>query len=105
MTVVSEPEKNLDDICWTSDHLKWLKNTGEKLKTADGKTVEVWEFCFDNDDSVLSAWAGHFRNHYCLDTEIDYYRRGSKYSRTEYLNCIKFPDASQGFGPSIRAGD
>lgn len=85
--------------------LKWLVDTGERLQTIDGKTVEVWKFCHQNDQEVLSAWASHFRNHYCLDTEIDYYRRGINCSRSEYLNTIKFPDESTPPGPSIRAGD
>lgn len=90
---------------WTSEHIQWLIDTGERLTTADGKTAEVWEFCHKEDDEVLSAWAKHFRNHYCLDTEIDFYRRGYNQSRSEYLNNIKFPDSSVAPGPSIRAGD
>ncbi|WP_207654058.1 Hachiman antiphage defense system protein HamA [Desulforamulus profundi] len=73
--------------------------------TIDGKPVEIWEFRHENDEEVLSAWAKHFRNHYCLDNEIDYYRRGYGYSRTEYLNKIKFPDLTAPPGPSIRSGD
>jgi len=42
---------------WTSEHTKWLVDTGERLKTADGKDVEVWEFQHQDDDDVLSAWA------------------------------------------------
>ena len=90
---------------WTSEHTKWLVDTGERLKTADGKEVEVWEFHHENDEAVLSAWAKHFRNHYCFDSEIDYWRRGYKYSRSEYLDTIKFPDPKNAPGPSIRAGD
>jgi len=90
---------------WTSEHTKWLVDTGERLKTADGKTVEVWEFQHKNDEKVLSAWAKHFRNHYCFDSEIDYWRRGYKCSRAKYLNSIKFPDPKTAPGPSIRAGD
>jgi len=45
---------------WTSDHTKWLVDTGERLKTADGKEVEVWEFRHENDEAVLSAWASIF---------------------------------------------
>ena len=52
---------------WTSDHTKWLVDTGERLKTADGKEVEVWEFRHENGEAVLSSWAKHFQNHYCLD--------------------------------------
>jgi hypothetical protein len=90
---------------WTSKHIKWLIDTSERLQTADGKEVEVWEFQHQKDEKVLSAWAKHFRNHYCLDTEIDYYRRGYKCSRAEFLNMIKFPDPKEAPGPSIRAGD
>ena len=90
---------------WTSEHTKWLIDTGERLKTADGKEVEVWEFQHQDDEDVLSAWAKHFRNHYCFDSEIDYWRRGYKCSRSEYLCSIKFPDPKAAPGPSIRAGD
>jgi len=41
---------------WTSEHTKWLIDTGERLKTADGKEVEVWEFRHGKDEAVLSAW-------------------------------------------------
>ena len=90
---------------WTSEHLEWLLDTGERLTTADGKTVQVWEFRHENDDAILTSWARHFRNHYCLDTEIDSLRKGYAHSRGEYLRQIKFPDASSPPGPSIRAGD
>ena len=90
---------------WTSKHIKWFVDTGERLKTADGKKVEVWEFRHEKDGAVLSAWAKHFRNHYCFDSEIDYWRRGYRCSRAEYLNSIKFPDPKDAPGPSIRAGD
>ena len=85
--------------------LDWLVDTGERLRTIDGKTVQVWELRHGKCQETLSAWASHLRNHYCLDSEIDYYRRGYTYSRAEYLNAIKFPDASNAPGPSIRAGD
>ena len=90
---------------WTSEHIDWLIDTGERLSTADGKTVEVWEFRHEEDGDILSRWARHFRNHYCLDSEIDFYRQGYGYTRSEYLNNIKFPDPSVALGPSIRAGD
>jgi len=44
---------------WTSEHTKWLVDTGERLKTADGKEVEVWEFRHEKDEAMLSAWARH----------------------------------------------
>lgn len=88
---------------WISDHIKWLNDTGERLQTADGKKVEVWEFLHQNDEKILSAWAKHFRNHYCLDTDIDF-MRGRK-SRSVYLNEIKFPCQTSKLGPGFRAGD
>ena len=90
---------------WSSDHIKWLVDTGKRLKTADGKDVEVWEFRHRNNNNILSSWAKHFRNHYCFDSEIDYWRKGFKCTRAEYLNNIKFPDPKVAPGPSIRAGD
>lgn len=90
---------------WTSEHTKWLIDTRERLQTADGNKIAVLEFRHENDEAILSAWAKHFRNHYCFDSEIDYFRRGYKYSRKEYLETIKFPDPRDAPGPSIRAGD
>ena len=29
---------------WTSEHSKWLVDTGQRLHTADGKEVHIWEF-------------------------------------------------------------
>lgn len=88
---------------WTSVHLRWLVDTGERIITADGKTVEVWEFRHENDNKVLSAWARHFRNHYCLDCDIDFLR--AKKSRKDYLNNTKFPCKTTKLGLAIRAGD
>lgn len=86
-------------------HVEWLVDTGQRLATSDGKEVAVWEFRHDEDEEKLSAWAKHFRNQYCLDSDIDYLRRGYGYSRAEYLTRIKFPDWKKAPGPSIRAGD
>ncbi|MCT8869584.1 DUF1837 domain-containing protein [Shewanella xiamenensis] len=88
---------------WTSEHSRWLVDTGERLTTANGKEVEVWAFHHEKDEAVLSAWAKHFRNHYCLDTDIDFLR--GKQSRKDYLNALKFPCSSTKLGPGIRAGD
>ena len=87
------------------EHLKCLVDTEERLTTADGKTVQMFEFCHRDDDKVLSDWAKHLRNQYCLDRENDTLRKGTGYSRTEYLNEIKFPDSSVKPGPRIRSGD
>jgi hypothetical protein len=90
---------------WTDEHLNWLRKTDELVKTADGKLIAIWEFRHSGDAKVLAAWAKHFRNHYCLDTEIDQLRKGTSLSRQEYLTTIKFPDISKAPGPSVRAGD
>jgi hypothetical protein len=103
--MVAPEQKKLNETRWSSEHLKWLKDTGERVTTADGKTVEVWEFCHERDDAVLSSWVKHFRNHYCFDTEIDYLRKGYGFSRAEYLNKIKFPNAAVAPGPGVRSGD
>ena len=92
-------------MCWTSKHIQWLINTGETLKEENGRNIEVQEFQHQNDEKVLSEWAKHFRNHYCSDNEIDYFREGSGLSRSEYLNSIIFPDPKSAPGPSIRSGD
>lgn len=87
----------------TPTHLKWLVDTGERLQTADGKKIEVWELRHEADEATLSAWAKHFRNHYCSDDIIDFLR-GSR-SRKDYLEQIKFPSRTSNLGPSVRAGD
>ena len=66
---------------WTSKHTEWLVDTGQHLKTADGKEVELWEFQHYNDEDVLSAWAKHFRNHYCLDAEIDIFSEANSLAK------------------------
>ena len=83
--------------------IQWLVDTGERLRTVDGKAVEVWEFHHENNQEVLSAWASHFRNQYCFDCDIDFMR--GKKSRKDYLNDIKFPSRTTRLGPAIRAGD
>lgn len=88
---------------WTSNHLEWLIDTGKRLQTTDGKEVEVWDFRHQNNPTILSAWAKHFRNHYCLDTDIDFMR--GKKSRSDYLKEIKLPCQTTNLGPGIRAGD
>ena len=48
-------------------HIDWLVNPGKTITTADGHTVELWELKYGNDPAILSAWAKHFREHYCED--------------------------------------
>jgi hypothetical protein len=86
-------------------HTKWLQDTGERLATVDGRVVEVWELRYANDQAILSAWARHFRNHYCSDADLPDFVAGTGMSPAEYLVRIKFPDAKAAPGPSVRAGD
>jgi hypothetical protein len=90
---------------WTSAHIEnWLKLSTQIVKTADGKTVDVWEFQPQASEEILSVWAKHFRNHYCLDSEIDILRDGTGLDRMQYLERV-FPDKLTSLGPSIRSGD
>lgn len=87
------------------EHINWLVDTRERLSTVDGKEVEVWEFQHEENDTIMSGWARHFRNHYCYDNEIDDLREGTGLSRADYLNENKFPNRESNLGPSIRSGD
>ncbi|MBY0148722.1 Hachiman antiphage defense system protein HamA [Neobacillus niacini] len=87
------------------EHIRWFKNTGHTITNSNGDNIEILEFNHEFDESVLSMWAKHFREHYCFDDEIDFFREGYNYTRAEYLNKIKFPDSSKAPGPSTRAGD
>ncbi|MDR1475642.1 MAG: DUF1837 domain-containing protein [Holosporales bacterium] len=86
-------------------HIQFLQNSGIVLQTSDGKNVEIWELHHTNDDTILSAWAKHFREHYCKDSEIDELRAGPNLSKKDYLNTIKFPSSTLRPGPSTRSGD
>ncbi len=87
-------------------HAAWLKKTGTKVQTADGLAVAVYELDIDYaDGQALTSWAKHFREHYCLDSQIDRLRKGTKKSRAQYLKDLVFPDKSEDFGPATRSGD
>lgn len=87
-------------------HAGWLKRTQGTVKSKDGKEIEVYELVVDDKDgALLSAWAKHFREHYCLDEKLDRLRHGTSKSRAEYLRDLVFPDATEDFGPATRSGD
>jgi hypothetical protein len=86
-------------------HIEWFHKTAETFQTSDGKSVEVWELRHLPEEKILSQWSKHFRNHYCLDEEIDELRDGTNLSRAEYLEQLVFPDEALAPGPSIRSGD
>jgi hypothetical protein len=52
-------------------YISWLVDTGEKVTTGKGKEVPIWELQHCDDEETLSEWASHYRNHYCLDEDID----------------------------------
>ncbi|WP_259671189.1 MULTISPECIES: virulence associated protein [unclassified Rhizobium] len=89
----------------TPTHIKWLHKTDEVIKTADDAVVEIWELNHEEDVDVLSAWAKHFRQHYCLDEELADLVSGTGKSNAEFLTEIKFPSAKVGSGPATRSGD
>ncbi|MGS1021371.1 Hachiman antiphage defense system protein HamA [Burkholderia glumae] len=86
------------------DHVNWFQ-VRPHLTTGEGKVVTVVEFLHQPDEAVLTAWAKHFREHYCLDADIDVMTSGTGLSRAEFLTQQVFPHADRSPGPSIRAGD
>lgn len=87
-------------------HSTWLKKSSKALATKDGKKVHIFELKVDQKDTkALSAWAKHFREHYCLDAQLDAYRKGTGKSKRDYLLDLIFPDATDDFGPATRSGD
>ncbi|UXN06207.1 Hachiman antiphage defense system protein HamA [Bartonella sp. HY761] len=90
---------------WTNAHLAWLRNTGETIIISTGECVPIYEFAYDvRNQVIMSSWAKHFRNHYCLDNEIDILKPPGM-TNSDYLLSLKFPDSSPGLGPSTRSGD
>jgi len=90
---------------WTSEHLKWLVDTGQVISTTCGKQAKVYRFDHDvNDQDTMSKWAKHYRNHYCSDGHIDFLKAPGQ-SHADYLLTMKFPSTTKAPGPSIRAGD
>lgn len=85
-------------------HLSCLKPI-DCIVTSEGKEVPVWTLSIPVDEALLSEWATHFRNHYCLDEELDALRDGTGLSRKDYLVELIFPDCSEAPGPAVRAGD
>jgi len=98
-------------IPFSNQHIQWLTDTGKTIQTTCGREAKV--FCFSpdqTDDTVMSAWAKHFRNHYCDDNEIDELKEGMGLSREQYLLKVKFPvrqvtGKHEKTGPATRSGD
>lgn len=85
-------------------HIEWLESSDE-INLSNGNKIKVYNFNYDLSDDIMNDWANYFRNHYCLDEEIDFFRDGTGLSREKYLLEMKFPDASNSFGPATRSGD
>ncbi|WP_336986805.1 Hachiman antiphage defense system protein HamA [Altererythrobacter aquiaggeris] len=86
-------------------HIDWIKDTGERRQTACGQEIQIWELDPVDDQAILSAWAAHFRHHYCADADLPALVNGTGKSKAEFLNTILFPDAKVAPGPSLRSGD
>jgi hypothetical protein len=75
-----------------------------RLRTSDGIGISAWSLAKPG-AGILSDWAKHFREHYCLDSLIDSYREGTSLSREEYLLQLVFPNRGTRLGPAVRSGD
>lgn len=85
-------------------HIAWLKQA-DTLTSACGKPIPTFKFEHDAlNHKVMSAWAKHFRNHYCQDDDLQFLKNPLK-TNSEYLLTEKFPHISLAPGPSTRAGD
>ena len=87
------------------EHLDWLEDTGERRTSACGREIEVWELNPEENETVLSAWAAHFRQHYISDEHLPIMVDGTGLSKAEYLRQTLLPDRTQTPGPSLRSGD
>ncbi|MCD5329373.1 virulence associated protein [Chromobacterium piscinae] len=86
-------------------HLHGLKKSAIGLTTAEGRTIDVWEFDAPTDTAILDAWALHFRRQYCSDEELPILMAGTGMAIKQYLNEYVFPHKTKSPGPSIRSGD
>lgn len=85
-------------------HLTWLKQINT-YTSACGRPIPAYKLEHDALNSkIMSAWAKHFRNHYCQDEELQFLKNPLK-TNSEYLLTEKFPHQSVAPGPSTRAGD
>ena len=71
----------------------------------DGLKVEIWALEHADNPAILSAWATHYRSHYCSDEDLPDLVADTGLSNSDFLTNIKFPDVSTAPGPSTRAGD
>lgn len=86
-------------------HIAWLSDTGKRVKSACGRSIEIWSLAPKKEADVLSSWARHFRQHYCSDADLPMLIKGTGKTASEYLRTVLFPDAKTAPGPSVRSGD
>jgi len=87
------------------NYLHGLKKRAIGLTTTEGRPIEVWDFDFPTDATILDAWALNFRRQYCPDNELLALVDGTGMSVRQYLNQYVFPHKTNPPGPSIRSGD
>lgn len=98
---------------WTDKHTAWMQDTGTAITTTCGLAATIIRFNHSiSDTPTMSAWAKHFRNHYCDDAHISYLIKDTPYSQSkaDFLINMKFPaqkisDSHEKSGPATRAGD
>ena len=83
---------------------KYFKHE-KKISIKTGEKVDVYLLEDILDPKELKLWADQFRQNYCKDADIDVLRKGYELTRKDFLEKMKFPDASEGFGPGTRSGD
>lgn len=87
-------------------HLDLLVKSDKVYKTKDGLDVEVYQLNLKGaTEEVVSNWAKHFRQQYCLDEKIDELIAGTGMTRKKFLQEIVFPSGTTKLGPAVRSGD
>ena len=80
-------------------YLEYLQEKAETLTTVDGLPIRVMELIVPSDEPCLNDWASRFRQHYCLDSELDDLCEGTGKTKAEYLVELVFPNKSTSPGP------
>ncbi len=75
-------------------YIQWFIKSSDEYKTIDGKSVEVWEFKHNDDETILKDWAYNFRQNYITDDEINLLIEDTCYEgrKQDFLREIVFPD-------------
>lgn len=89
---------------FNNNHLQLLDYV-KTINSNDGTPINIFNLKSEPDTKILSKWAQHFRNHYCLDSDIDILRSGTGKTRQEYLFDLVLPDKGTHSGPATMSGD